>query len=133
LKRLGKLIPDDCYLDTEKCLPAVSQGIIGIECRRDDEETIKLARSINDADSEIAVKAERGYMIEMEGDCKFPLAAYARVNGDSVVFDVMVGNPLSKQLIRMSDKAPASEAEGLGIALARKIKEEALKQGIINN
>ena len=133
INRLGKDVQRKKFLDQTACLPAVGQGIIGIECRKNDEETIEVVRSINDTDTEIAVKAERGYMIEMEGNCKFPLAAYAIVHENTVTLDVMIGNPETKQMIRITDSAFIDKAEELGIKLAEKIRPDAEKLGIKTN
>ncbi len=130
INRLGKEVTGKNYIDVNDCIPAVCQGIIGIECRMDDAETIRMLRTINDTETEIAVKAERGYMIEMEGNCKFPLAAYATIDGNTVTLDVMIGNPETKEMIRMTEKATIDKAEELGIKLAEKIRPEAEKMGI---
>ena len=124
LKRLGKDIPENSYLGVEYELPAVGQGIIGIECRRDDQETKSIVRSINDINTEIAVNAERSYMIELEGNCKYPLAAYATVEGDFVHLSVMIGNPESRKMIKQNDKAEINNAKELGIRLAKLMKAE---------
>lgn len=130
LNRLGKTLESKDFVETNICLPAIGQGAIAIECRADDQETITMLRSINHADTETAILAERAYMKTIGGGCKFPLGAYATIKGDAITLEVMIGNHLSQQIIRKSDKALVEEAESLGNSMAEKIIVAAEKQGL---
>ncbi|MFA6923276.1 MAG: hydroxymethylbilane synthase [Bacteroidales bacterium] len=130
LLRLGKTIPENAFLPVEKCLPAIGQGTIVLECKKDNEELIKLIRTINHTETEIAAKAERSFMTTIGGGCKFPLAAYAVVKNDFIYLRAMFGNHKTNKIIRLSDKADMNMAEELGKYLAEKIKEEAKNVGI---
>ena len=130
LKRLGKQIDANAFLSVDTCLPAVGQGAIAIECRKDDEETIALLRTINDIDTETAILAERSFMKTIGGGCKFPLGAYAVIENGNVQLSVMLGNHHSMQIVRLSGRASIAEAEELGINLAKKIIIEAGELGI---
>ena len=64
-------------LAIEQCLPAVGQGALAIECREDDAAVGGLLGELNDAETAVAVAAERGVMRTTGGNCHIPLAAYA--------------------------------------------------------
>ncbi len=130
LKRLGKKIDTKAFLPVDTCIPAIGQGAIAIECRKDDEETIALLRTINNKDTETAILAERAFMKTVGGGCKFPLGAYATIQNETVRLAVMLGNHHTQQIIRFSDQASVNEAEELGRKLAEKIIAEADKLGI---
>lgn len=130
LNRLGKQIDANAFLSVDSCIPSVGQGAIAIECRKDDNETIEMLRTINDNNTEISIVAERSYMKTIGGGCKFPLGAYAKVENELVQLSVMIGNHHTNQLIRMSDYSSLAKAEELGKMLAEKIILEAEKQGI---
>jgi len=130
LNRLGKQIDAKAFLPVDLCIPAIGQGTIAVECRKGDEETIALLRTINNQDTETATVAERSFMKTIGGGCKFPLGAYATIENETVQLSVMLGNHHTQQIIRLSDKAAASEAEKLGIKLAEEIIEVADKLGI---
>jgi len=127
LNRLGKQIDKKAFLPVDLCIPAIGQGTIAVECRKDDEKTIALLRTINNQDTETATTAERSFMKTIGGGCKFPLGAYATIENETVQLSVMLGNHYTQQIIRLSDKAAASEAEKLGIKLAEEIIEVADK------
>jgi hydroxymethylbilane synthase len=130
LNRLGKALDYKDFIETKICLPAIGQGAIAIECRVDDQEAITMLRSINHADTETAILAERAYMKTIGGGCKFPLGAYATIQGNIITLEVMIGNHHTQQIIRMSDSAVLEEAETLGNRLAEKIIIAAEKQGL---
>ncbi|HJV78785.1 MAG TPA: hydroxymethylbilane synthase [Paludibacter sp.] len=130
LRRLGKEIDPKAYLPVDTCIPAIGQGAIAIECRKGDEETIALLRTINNKDTETAILAERAFMKTVGGGCKFPLGAYATIENETVRLAVMLGNHHTQQIIRFSDRAAIAEAQQLGKKLAEKIIAEADKLGI---
>ena len=130
LNRLGKQIDVNAFLPVDVCVPAIGQGAIALECRTDDKDTIALLRTVNNAETEIAILAERAFMKTVGGGCKFPLGAYATVENEIIHLSVMLGNHHTHQIIRMAGNAPIAEAEKLGKSLAEKIIEEAGRKGI---
>ncbi len=69
----------------EILLPAASQGAIGIECRADDAATRALLRGIDHEPTHRAVAAERAFLAALGGDCRSPVAAYARWLADGTL------------------------------------------------
>ncbi len=65
-----RISPDDF-------LPAVGQGIVGIQCREDDERVRKLIEPLNCGESTTRISAERAINARLEGGCHMPLAAFA--------------------------------------------------------
>jgi hydroxymethylbilane synthase len=67
-------------------LPAPAQGAIGVECRSNDGMTSSLLRAIDHHSTHEAVLAERAFCRALGGTCHSPIAAYARVHGDEILF-----------------------------------------------
>jgi porphobilinogen deaminase len=131
LNRLGKSIDADSILSTELCLPAIGQGAIAIECKKNDTETINMLRAINHAETEIAIKAERSFMLTVGGGCKFPLAAYATINGNSIQLEAMIGDHKKYKMVRLSEERTLDKAIELGKSLAENIIAIAALNGIV--
>ena len=70
-------------LDPCKFLPAVGQGALAIECRRDDTATRALLALLDDSVTHRAVVAERAALAALEGGCTLPLGAWARDTEDN--------------------------------------------------
>ena len=85
VKRLGWENEIDEILSPSKMIPSVSQGILGIEGRENDEKIEKIVReAINSRESEIAATVERAFLRTVEGGCQVPLGCYAVVEEDRV-------------------------------------------------
>ena len=87
LRRLGLQGRATEVLDPEICLPAVGQGALGIECREDDVEVLELLAPLADPETSLCVAAERAVLGAVGGDCKTPIAAFARREGGDLVLD----------------------------------------------
>ena len=110
-------------LSYDICLPAVSQGVIGVETRENDEEIIGLVQLVNDRTAEICVIAERALLRSLDGGCQIPIGAYAELNEDTVVLEGMVGSLDGKTIIRESITGTAEQCESLGETLANRLSE----------
>jgi hydroxymethylbilane synthase len=85
LKRLGLADRATELLPLEHFLPAAGQGAIGITCRADDARTRAALAPILDEATGFALAAERSFLAVLDGSCRTPIAAYARLEGESLV------------------------------------------------
>lgn len=126
LRRLGLEARATTILSPEQMLPAVGQGALGVECRRDDERVEAALARIDDAQTATCVTAERALMAKVGGNCRMPIGAYAERRGDRLVLRGLVaeadGSNLregSRDIAWPSDRADAAlVGEDLGAELA---------------
>lgn len=109
------------YLPIEHFLPAVGQGALVIETRADDKDVIDLISQLNDLPAWQSVSAERGFLHELGGGCRAPIAALGNVSNGRLALDGMVAGINSRQILRLSIDGPANKAEDLGKSLAHKL------------
>jgi hydroxymethylbilane synthase len=121
LLRLGLGERITAYLDPAISLPAVGQGAVGIECRRDDPEVNRLIAVLDDPDTHTCVTAERAMNHRLEGGCQVPIAGHATLNIAILQLHGLVGAPDGGRVIRGEISGPREEAERLGAALAEKL------------
>ena len=113
------------YFDPAVFTPATGQGVITIECRKDDENVLALLSSINHKVTEHRITAERAMNRRLTGDCHSPLAAHATCcNGDLIV-NGFVGQLDGSEILRATIQGPITEANQLGTQLA----DDLLSQG----
>ena len=79
-------------LDVETMLPQVGQGTLAVECRADDLGTIAALSSIDNARSRRVLEAERGFLVELGGDCDLPAGAFAQRVGDELLVRAMLSD-----------------------------------------
>ncbi len=121
LRRLGWEGRITQVLPTEISLPAIGQGALGIEIRRDDARTRDAVAFLDDRDTSLAVRAERGFLARLEGGCQVPIAAYGRVEGETVLLDGLVGRPDGSEIVRGSAGGPGKDPEAVGVGLAEQL------------
>ena len=108
-------------LDPKQCLPAVTQGVIGIECRGNDARTLELLAALEDAATRVVMRAERAFSHHLGGSCQSPIAAYAELNANQIELHGLVAEPDGSRLLRDSMNGAANDPEALGIRLAERV------------
>ncbi|WP_334110241.1 hydroxymethylbilane synthase [Thermodesulfitimonas autotrophica] len=103
------------------CLPAVSQGAIGVEIRADDPEIARLVGTVDDAPSRAEVVAERAFMRRLEGGCQVPIGAVASVTGTVLTIEGMVADLEGSRLYRDRMSGQVAHAAETGVQLAEKL------------
>lgn len=71
-------------LSPEECLYAVGQGALAIECKADDQDTLRLLSSIADQETTVRCIAERSFMKTLEGGCSAPVAVCSSMDNDKL-------------------------------------------------
>jgi hydroxymethylbilane synthase len=121
LIRLGWESRITARLDPSVSLPAVAQGIIGIECRDADSRTRALVTVLNHPATRVAMDAERAFAHRLGGSCQSPIAAHARLEGKRLMLDGLVAEPDGSRLLRDALSGSADDPAALGRQLAETI------------
>lgn len=109
------------YLPHQVMLPAVGQGALCLERRRDDLKMAALIAALNHLPSEIAVSAERAFLHRLEGGCQVPIAAHGHIDGERLHLEGLVATVNGRRMIRDALNGPAQEAPTLGRTLAGRL------------
>ncbi|WP_334172723.1 hydroxymethylbilane synthase [Sinomonas sp.] len=144
LTRLGRTDVVTEYFEPDVMLPAPGQGALAVECRLDDAPArengdlvqhavqgvlAQALAAIDDADTRLAVSAERALLARLEAGCAAPVGALARRKGSLLYLDAVVCSPDGKQSVRLNKATDGLTDVGahlLGIELA----EELLARGV---
>jgi hydroxymethylbilane synthase len=121
LIRLGLEARITARLDPKVCLPAVTQGVIGIECRSSDSRTVAYLRPLEDSASRKVMDAERAFAARLGGSCQSPIAAYAQLDADRITLHGLVAEPDGSRLLRDTISGSAENPAALGRQLAERI------------
>ena len=121
IRRMGWVAKVSQFIPVELMLPAVGQGVLGIETRQDDARVRGLLAFLHDPVTWCEVGAERAFLKRLEGGCQLPIAAYAKKTGDGVTLEGLVGSVDGRVMIRDVAKGSADAYEAVGLELAEKI------------
>ena len=121
LKRLGLAERITAAISIDDMLPAVGQGAVAIESRKDDHETLKVVGNLDHPETRVACLAERSLLRALGGGCQLPIAGYAVVNDDVLNLTGLVASQDGAKVLRDQISGSTDDAEGLGIALGDKL------------
>jgi hydroxymethylbilane synthase len=112
-------------LSYSDCLPAGGQGAVGIECRNEDADVLKLIDCLHHQTTASRVIAERAVNFRLQGGCQVPIASFAEIVGDDLHLKALVGATDGSRIIRSETSGDPLQAEQLGLSVA----EDLLSQG----
>ena len=121
LIRLGLESRITARLDPAISLPAVAQGVIGIECRGADARTLELVSALNHEATRIVMDAERAFAHRLGGSCQSPIAAHANIEGGRLALAGLVAEPDGSRVLRDTQVGSIDAAAALGALLAERM------------
>jgi hydroxymethylbilane synthase len=117
LERLGLAGEIAEYLGPNVMLPAVSQGILGLEVRAGDATLLELLSPLDDAEARAAATAERAFLAQIGGGCQVPIGAYAQLDGTTLTLAGLIG-ARDGRLVRGELSGPVEQPADRGARLA---------------
>lgn len=118
VKRLGLAHRITEHLPADVMLPAVGQGALCIEIRRDDAAVRSMVATLDHPATHVAVDGERAFLRRLEGGCQVPIAGYGRLEERSFTLTGLVADLEGRALIQDRLSGPPQDAERIGRALA---------------
>jgi hydroxymethylbilane synthase len=109
------------YLSTDQVLPSAGQGALGIETRLEDVKTRALIAPLNHQVTHDCVIAERALCRKLGGGCRVPTAAYADMQGGTLMLRGLVANRDGKRVLRAQSEGDASAADQIGVRVAENL------------
>ena len=125
LNRLGLSERITQHLSQDHMVPAPCQGIIAIECRKDDKETRNLISAITHPDTETVATFERSFLETFGGDCQIPLGCCAQVHIGRISADSVFVDMEKKAIFRSAWKCDAEKASAEGSLMAKDLMRQA--------
>ena len=120
LERLGLEQHISQQLSAKQMLPAVTQGVIGIECLAANVELRALLAGINDNTAARTTLAERTVARSLQADCQSPVAVHAVAVGSVLTITALVALPDGSRYVRDSVGGQMDDAEKLAVQLANR-------------
>jgi hydroxymethylbilane synthase len=123
LHRLGIEVPGAVVLAPEIMVPSAAQGIVGITVREDDVAVRDLLALVEDAASRVIATAERAMLAALDGSCRTPIGAYARLLGDgSLSLTGLVARVDGSYLVKRTLAGSADDALRIGVELGAALR-----------
>ena len=106
-------------------LPAVGQGILGIEARESDRALLELLSGLDHTETRVQAEAERAFLARLGAGCHTAVAGLARLEGDALTVDGWVASVDGRIVLSAAVSGPSATARLLG----EKLADELLARG----
>ena len=125
LARMGLLDEVTAILHPGVVLPAAGQGAIGVVCRAGDETTMGLLQAIDHQPTRQCVEAERAVLEVLDGSCRTPVAALARLDGEILVVRSQVLSEDGRQWTMTEERGSRRNPGAVGSAAGHRLMNRA--------
>jgi hydroxymethylbilane synthase len=122
LRRLGRQDEATYIFPESEMLPAVGQGALTLQCRKDDPRTLSYLTPLNHLNTQRCVTAERALLAGLGGSCRTPIGGHTTLQDDGQLqLDAMIASPSGAPLFRT--KQIGNDPTELGLSTAKILKE----------
>ena len=121
LNRLGMAHMARAAISVDEMLPAVAQGAIGIERRLADKRAEHMLAAIHHTPTGQRLRAERAFLLRLDGSCETPIAGLAVLDGDQVWLRGEILRPDGSKVITGQLRGAVADGAGLGTDLAAEL------------
>jgi len=108
----------------EQMLPAIGQGAIALQCKKDDQKTLNILKAINDKETYYCIQAERALLEAIGGDCDTAIGGLAKLSNDKISLKSELFSNDGKKKFEFQSSGHFREAKEIGY----KVGEELLKK-----
>ena len=109
----------------EEMLPAAGQGAVGIECRAGDDALRERLAAIDHGPTSRCVTAERALLAALDGSCRTPIAAHARLRDGELALRGRLLTPDGAEMREVRRAGPAGDAAAIGREAGEALRAEA--------
>jgi len=124
IKSLGLEEKISQTFSTSEIIPSAGQGVVALQCRKNDKELIEILNKINHKPTHNCIKAERNVLKILEGDCETAVGAFAEIRNDKITLESELFSLDGKQRFYSKLSKDLKLAEELGIEVGRILKKQ---------
>ena len=99
---------------TEEMIPSAGQGIIALQCRENDDETISILNKTNHEETYKRAHIERNILKVLDGDCETAIGAHSVIEGDKIIVEAELFSLDGKQRFYEKKVGKLNEFKELG-------------------
>ena len=106
----------------EEIIPSAGQGIISLQCRKDDSEIISVLKKVNHNETYFRACAERNVLKVLDGDCETAVGAHAVVKDNKITLEAELFSLDGKQRFYEKKSSEIENANELGKEVGEMLK-----------
>ena len=107
--------------ETSEILPAIGQGIIAVQCRKEDKLILDIIKKINDNDTSLCAKAERQMLQTIGGNCETAVGGLAEIHNDNLKLKAQLFSDIGDIHFDYELTGKYTDASNIGKAVGEKL------------
>jgi len=107
--------------ETNEMLPAVGQGIIAVQCRKNDKLISDIIKKINDRETSFCAIAERKMLQTIGGDCETAVGGLAEVHNNNLKLKAQLFSDLGDESFEYELTGKDTDASYVGKSVGEKL------------
>jgi hydroxymethylbilane synthase len=111
----------------EQMLPAVGQGAIALQCKKDDQKTLDILKPVNDKETYCCIQAERALLEAIGGDCDTAIGGFAKLLNDEIVLKSQLFSDDGNFFFEFKSGGHFKEAKEIGHRVGKELLKKAGK------
>ena len=108
----------------EKIIPSAGQGVIAVQCRKDDLENMKILEKINDENTKICALTERSLLKTIGGDCHTAVGVYAKIDKGNITISSQLFSDDGLKSFLIKKSGDKKFPEQLGISAGKDLLKQ---------
>jgi len=108
---------------TSEIIPSAGQGVIAIQCRKNDKDLIEFLKKVNHQNTHNCIKAERNVLKILQGDCETAVGVFASINGNKISLEAELFSFDGKKRFHLKSSGEVDKAYELGIEMGKTLKK----------
>ena len=124
IKLLGLEDKISQIFSTSEIVPSAGQGVIALQCRKNDMNLIKLLSEVNHRPTQNCIIAERNVLKILEGDCETAVGAFAEIKSDKINLEAEIFSLDGKERFQIKLSGSLEQASKLGIEAGKILKNK---------
>ena len=109
---------------TQELIPSAGQGIIALQCRKNDNEIISILDKINHKETSLRAYAERNVLKVLEGDCETAIGVHAMIEGDTIILEAELFSLDGLKRFYEKKSSKINNVKELGIEVGELLKKK---------
>ena len=118
---------------TEQMMPAIGQGAIALQCKKNDEKTLKILKTINHKETYYCIEAERALLEAIGGDCDTAIGGLAKLSNEKILLKSELFSNDGKKKFEFQSSGHFRDAKEIGYEVGNELLKKAgpdfIKQG----
>ena len=110
---------------TDQMLPAIGQGTIALQCKKDDQKTLNILKAVNDKETYYCIQAERSLLEAIGGDCDTAIGGLAKLSNEKISLKSELFSNDGNKKFEFQSSGHFKEAKEIGYTVGKELLKKA--------